>query len=258
MKNKTIVSVIMPAYNEEKLIDRAIKSIINQSFTDWELIVVDDGSTDCTVDIIKSFARKDHRVVLVKNDINQGIAETLNIGIRLSRGEYIARMDADDESLPKRLEMQLGFMEKNPEIDVLGTGAVYIDSNNNTLGKIIMPESNYDIVRNIMKSSPFIHPSIMMKKRFITKIGMYNKDIKRAEDYDLWFRAMYIHSAKFHNLPEIHLRYLVTHKRVLRSVLDCGKVRIKYAKSGGDYFKAIFWSFIQFLFLVRGNVIKNK
>ena len=165
-------------------------------------------------------------------------------------------MDADDESLPKRFEMQLEFMEKNPEIDILGTGAIYIDSNNNTLGKMIMPESNHNIVREIMKTSPFIHPSIMMKKRFINEIGMYNKDIKRAEDYDLWFRAK--HSAKFHNLPEIYLRYLVTHKRVFRSVLDCAKVRIKYAKSGGDYFKAIFWSFVQFAFLVRGNLIKRK
>ena len=246
----------MAAYNEEKLIDRSIRSIINQSFTDWELIVVDDGSTDCTVDVIKSFVRKDTRIVLVENDINKGLAESLNLGIKLSRGKYIARMDADDESLPRRFEMQLGFMEKNPEIDILGTGAVYIDSNNNFLGEIIMPENNYDIVQKIMKASPFIHPSVMMKKRFIDEIGMYNKNIRRAEDYDLWFRSR--NSAKFHNLPEIHLRYLVTHKRLFRSVLDCAKVRIKYAESGDDYLKAIFWSFIQFSFLVRGNLMKRK
>lgn len=255
MKNKIIVSVIMAAYNEERLIERAIQSIINQSYADWELIVVDDGSSDCTVDIIESFARKDDRIALFKNNINKGLAESLNIGIELSKGKYIARMDADDESLPKRFEMQLKFMGENPDIDVLGTGATYIDSDNNTLGKMIMPESNYDIKQEIMKTSPFIHPSIMMKKEFINEIGMYNKDIKRAEDYDLWFRAK--HFAKFHNLSEIHLRYLVTHKRVFRSVFDCARVRIKYAKSGSDYLKAVFWSFIQFVFLVKGNFVKK-
>ena len=257
MKNKVIVSVIMAAFNEERLIDKAIKSIINQSFNDWELIVVDDGSTDRTVDIIKSFAKNDNRIVLVKNDINKGLAESLNIGIEISRGDYIARMDADDESLPKRLEMQLEFMIENTEVDILGTGAVYIDINNNILDQIIMPENHCDIVSVMMKCSPFIHPSIMMKKKIINKIGMYNKDIKRAEDYDLWFRARR-HSAKFHNLPEVHLRYLVTHKRVFRSILDCTKVRVEYAESVYDYVMAICWSFIQFVDLLKGNLKKVK
>ena len=114
------LSVIMPAYNAEKYIGEAIESILNQTFTDFEFIIIDDGSSDHTADIIKGF--HDERIRFIQNEKNSGVANTLNKGLELSQGEYIARMDADDISLPARFEKQVAFMEANPDVAVVGCG----------------------------------------------------------------------------------------------------------------------------------------
>ena len=140
MKDQVVVSVVMGAFNEEILIARAIQSIVDQSYINWELIIVDDGSSDGTREIIEAFAAKDKRIILIENKINLGLAKSLNVGISQAQGKYIARMDADDESLPKRLESQTSFLELNSDIDVLGTGAIYVDRRGDCLREVFLRE----------------------------------------------------------------------------------------------------------------------
>jgi len=256
MKDHVVVSVVMSAFNEETLIAKAIKSIIDQSYVNWELIIVDDGSTDLTKKIINTFVSKDKRIILIENMVNLGLAKSLNIGIARAKGKYIARMDADDESFHNRLKCQTVFLDLNSDIDVLGTGAILIDGQGNYLEEFIQPEMHENIVKHIFKTSPFFHSTIMMRKEFIDRMGGYNELSKRAEDHDLWLRSRSV--GKFHNLPEIHLRYLVCPKVIIRSFYDGAIVRLKYSVTFKEYVKAIFWSFIDLLVMLRQRVRIEK
>jgi glycosyltransferase involved in cell wall biosynthesis len=249
MVSKIVVSIVMGVFNEEKLIARALKSIINQTYIDWELIVVDDGSTDSSREIIKSYASQDNRIILVENKTNLGLAASLNSGISIARGKYIARMDADDESLPHRLERQTAFLDLNPNVDVLGTAAVYIDSRGHTIKKVFLAEWHEDILARMLRTCPVIHPSVMMRREFIEMMGGYDNSTRRAEDHDLWLRARGM--AKFHNLPEIHLRYLVSSKLMFVTIFDRVLVRLKHSYSISEYVASIFWSILDLLALLR-------
>ena len=249
MVSKIVVSIVIGVFNEEKLIARALKSIINQTYIDWELIVVDDGSTDSSREIIKSYASQDNRIILVENKTNLGLAASLNSGISIARGKYIARMDADDESLPHRLERQTAFLDLNPNVDVLGTAALYVDRQGNTIKEIFLKERHEDILATILRACPIIHPSVMMRREFIKMMGGYDDSSRRAEDHDLWLRARGI--TKFHNLPEIHLRYLVSSKLMFATIFDRGLVRLKHSNSISEYVASIFWSTVDLLVMLR-------
>ena len=177
----------MPVYNAEEYIAQAIESILTQVFSDFEFIMINDGSTDHSVEIIKTF--KDPRIILVENDKNEGIVYSLNKGLDRARGKYIARMDADDISLPHRLQRQVNFLQVHPEISVVGTGYLPIDEcRNPTKPPIYRPE--YPAVAKwfLLIGSPLAHPSVMYRKEIIQKIGGYSKDFPHAEDYELWTR----------------------------------------------------------------------
>ena len=239
------ISVVMAAHNEEKTIQKAVKSIIGQTFKNWELIIINDSSTDATKSILMQF-ESERRINVINNPYNLGLAKSLNIGISQSKGFYIARMDADDESLSNRLQSQLDFMKSNQSIDVLGGGAIYINKNKNEFVK--MPKDHNSIKQFIKKSSPFIHPSVMYKKSFIDKFGGYDETILRAEDYDLWYRG--IHESEYHNLEDILIKYNYAQRKILRSSYDALLVRLNHNPSK---LSAIFWSITQFL-----SLIKNK
>ncbi|HGF9542707.1 TPA: glycosyltransferase family 2 protein, partial [Acinetobacter baumannii] len=132
-----LVSVVLPAYNAELYLKEAIDSVLSQTFTDFELIILNDGSIDRTEEIILSY--NDSRIVYVKNEKNLGLIGTLNKGINLAKGKYIARMDADDICLPERFKKQVDFLEKNNEIDLIGTNAIKINNNGDRIGVINMP-----------------------------------------------------------------------------------------------------------------------
>ncbi len=127
------VSVLMSVYNGERFLRDSVESILGQTFTDFEFLILDDGSTDSTCEILEEYANKDARIVLVRNDRNLGLTRSLNKGLRLVRGEYLARQDADDISLPKRLEMQVKFLDAHPEVGVVGSALEIIDENGNTI-----------------------------------------------------------------------------------------------------------------------------
>lgn len=255
MATQVVVSVVMGVFNEEKVIARSLQSIINQSFVDWELIVVDDGSTDQSREIIESFISQDNRIILIQNKTNLGHSTSLNVGMAIAKGKYIARMDADDESLPKRLESQTTFLELHPDIDILGTAAVYIDGQGQTLKEMVFPQWHEDILAKMLRTSPFAHPTIMMKRDFVEVMGGYDVSHTRGEDHDLWLRSRGI--GKFHNLPEIHLRYLVSSKVMFRSLFDRASVRLKHSHSIFEYLASIFWSFMDLLVELRKQLMQT-
>ncbi|MCM8824400.1 MAG: glycosyltransferase [Candidatus Omnitrophica bacterium] len=180
------VSVIMAAYNEEKNISKAIESILSQTFENFEFIIINDGSTDRTEEIIKKYQKKTTRIHLISKE-NTGLADSLNLGIRHSRGEYIARMDADDIADEKRLEIQVNFLENNPEIALVGSWCYLIDLDNNRRIECRSPILDKEIRKYMQKDNPFIHSSVMMRRSVIKKVGGYDR-IQGMEDYGLWIR----------------------------------------------------------------------
>jgi len=236
------VSVVMAAYNEESTIKRAIYSIIAQSYDNWELIIIDDASTDKTSFIVKQAMLSDNRIKMYSNAKNIGLAASLNKGIKQASGDLIARMDADDYSLPDRLKTQVEFIDKNPEVSVLGGGAIYIDVKGNELETIMMPESHNEIVKFLLKSSPFIHPTIMMQKNFWIEMQGYTESLRRAQDYDLWFRGRF--SGQYFNLHQPLLKYTKNDRRTFRSLYDGLKVRFRNSNGISENFVSLFWFFV--------------
>lgn len=179
------VSILMPVYNAEKYLIEAVDSILNQTFRDWELIIINDGSTDRSQELLSQIA--DNRVITVDNEKNLGLIDTLNKGINLCKGEYIVRMDADDISTPERIEKQVQFMDSHPHYILCGTNALVIDNNGKVTGKIRNLTDNQFLQINLLFSNPFIHPSMMIR-RDILRSNLYDKQYKHIEDYELWCR----------------------------------------------------------------------
>ena len=198
------ISVLMTAYNAEKYIAQAIESILNQTYTDYEFIIINDGSTDDTPNIIRHYADSDSRIIFIDNKQNQGLIAVLNQGLDMARGEFIARMDADDISLPKRFEKQVAYLDANPDVGVLGT-LIH--------GFGIMDAAGIQIpgvtVFDMLKQNYIAHPSVMMRKGVLDKYNLrYSPDYKHCEDMELWSRMIFL--TKFHNLMEVLLMYRIT------------------------------------------------
>ena len=208
-----MISVIMPVYNGEKYLREAIDSILNQTFTDFEFIILNDGSIDRTEEIILSY--NDPRIVYIKNKENLQIVKTLNKGIGLARGKYIARMDADDISLPIRFEKQIKYMEKNPQIGVCGT---WLQTFGTRHEKWKMPVSHNGIIMRMLFHSSLMHATVFFRKSMIMPYKkIYNEAFNKAEDYELWIRLS--DKIEFANIPEILYYYRID---------DTAKKRQKY------------------------------
>lgn len=188
MNESVKVSVIMAAYNSEATIAESIDSILDQTLSDWELIVCDDGSTDNTFHIIKEYeARYPGKIIAIQNECNSKLPYSLNYCLEYANGAYIARMDADDKSYPERLEKQLLFLEAHPQIDVVGTGMTCFDGARITGERLPPKEPSAQIIGI---GVPFFHATIMMKKSVYDALNGYSlKDyVLRCEDVDLWIR----------------------------------------------------------------------
>lgn len=200
-----IVSVILPVYNGEKYLRASIESILNQSFKEFELIVINDGSTDNTLEVINQF--KGHTQVVIINQENQGLANSLNTGISKASGQLIARQDHDDISLMNRLEKQVEFLKTHQSISIVGTWAQIIEEN--TLSNRILkhPISDNEIKTLLLFNSPFVHPSVMFKKYSFDQVGGYTTtpELQPPEDYELWSR--FATEFKCANLNEVLIQY---------------------------------------------------
>lgn len=202
------VTVLMPVYNGASTLEAAITSIQQQTYNDWDMLIVDDASSDGTPDLLSSIAAKDARITVVRNEKNKGIAGSLNVGWRLAKGELIARMDADDLSLPDRLSNQVAFLANHPDVSVLGTGAYLVSKDGKSLGCHLRPAEHEQLVRRIYKENPFIHPTVMVRRSFYIALGGYDERVFRADDYDLWLRGW--PQFRYHNLQVPLLRYTVS------------------------------------------------
>lgn len=203
---KPTISVVMPVLNGEKHLTEAIRSILDQSFGDFELIIINDGSTDKTEEIIKSF--NDPRIVYVKNPTNLGLSKSFNIGIKQAQGEYIARMDADDIALPNRFEKQLAFLTSHSDINVLGSAIWRIDDVGQKLGisrKALEPQA---LKWQSLFSTPLFHPTVMARTK-ILKQNPFDENLHNSEDYELWSRLLFEKGCQLANLPEPLLMYRV-------------------------------------------------
>jgi len=185
-----LLTVVMPVYNGERYLNTAIDSILIQTFTLFEFLIINDGSTDRSEEIIKSYS--DPRISYIKNEKNKGLITTLNIGLARSKGKYIARMDSDDVSLPNRLKVQLNYMLSHPQCKLCGTRAIVINEDGKPLYKIRRPTLNKEIkVRQLFKNS-FIHPSVMLDAGVARRLK-YSFNYEDAEDYYLFSQIVMDH-----------------------------------------------------------------
>jgi len=249
--NVPTVSVIMAAYNDEAIIASAIQSIKDQTFVGWELIVIDDCSEDNVSMIIENFCDNDDRIRLIRNEKNAGLARCLNRGIAASQGQYIARMDADDISYPDRFQLQVAYLNKHPDIAVVGGNADFVDETGNYINKSNMPITPGEIKRVIARKCPLIHPSIMCRREFLIAMGGYDDKLRRAQDYDLWFRgsAMY----NYANLDAVILKYTVQFAKPLKTDLYGFYVRCLNAGRQKNYLEGYLWA----LMTLCVNILKK-
>lgn len=231
LESNVLVSVGIPFYNAEEYLSLAVMSIINQSFADWELILIDDGSSDRSLDIAKRFEKDNKNIRVISDGQNKKLPHRLNQLVYESNGKYIARMDADDIAHPNRLKIQLEFLEKNPNYDLVATGIISIDSNNNVHG--YRNEKFITTNINIKNGSPIAHPTLFAKKSWYER-NSYSEDYPRSEDYELWCRASSKGDFKIAILPNLLLYYrelgVISSSKLINSYQDNLQVRLKYKK----------------------------
>jgi glycosyltransferase involved in cell wall biosynthesis len=207
-----LVTVLMPVFNGEKYLNKAIQSIIDQTYDNFEFLILDDGSTDNSIRIVKSY--NDSRIRHIISPVNRGIEKTLNKGLKLAEGKYIARMDCDDISLPRRLQNQVAYMEQNPEIGVLGA-AMQIIKNGRPTKVRRWPATDYQIKIHLLFQNPLSHPVIMIRKETLNGID-YPEDCNYCEDYRLW--TILASHTKFANLPDILLQYRIHDNQITKKL----------------------------------------
>ena len=195
-----LISVLMGVYNCAATVEEAIQSIIGQTVTDWEFIICDDGSSDDTYEVVRALAKKEPRIVLIRNEHNMGLAPTLNHCLRAARGTYTARMDGDDICSPDRFEKELAALEADPGCAVVSCAMISFDEGG------VYGQSNYPEKpdkTDFFRMSPFCHAGCMMRKAVLLELGGYNESsqVERFEDFDLWYR---LYKAGYYgrNLPE--------------------------------------------------------
>lgn len=225
------VSIGIPFYNAEDFLEGAITSVIKQSFTDWELILVNDGSTDRSLEIARVYEKKDNRIRVISDGLNKKLPYRLNQIIDESKGEYIARMDADDLIHPDRIKIQLEFLEKNNNFDLVSTGVVSINDKNQIRG-IRCLENIYTDFSRVKRNYPIVHASVLARKSWYNR-NQYDISLPRSEDFELWCRTISNNDLKIAVLPQALYYYreegLVTYEKLLKSYEDGLQVYKKYS-----------------------------
>jgi hypothetical protein len=203
------VTVLMPAYNAAPHLTEALESILRQTFSDFEFVVVDDGSTDDTPSILRACA--DPRLSVLANERNFGVIGSLNRGLEAATGEFVARMDADDVALPKRLERQVNFLRNSPQIGLCGT---WFETFGGARSAVVRPPTDPDdLAARLFYESPLGHPTVMFRRKLFEEHELrYSRECLHAEDFDLWTKVARV--TKLANIPEVHLRYRWHDKQV--------------------------------------------
>ena len=212
MEKKPAISVCMPVYNAERYLTEAVDSVLAQTFGDFEFIIVDDGSTDGSREMLNHYASTDPRVRMIRRP-NLGVRKTLNDCLQLARGEFIARMDADDMCLPDRFELQVNYLRKHPDVVLLGCAYDLIDGAGRLLRHLKQPQDN-DSLQQICLSgrTPICHPSAMMRREPTLRVGGYDEEFTVAQDLDLWLRLGEV--GKMACLPQTLVKYRLHEKSI--------------------------------------------
>ena len=195
MPQNPLISVVMPVYNGEMFLSDSIESVLNQTFTDFEFIIINDGSIDGTLKIIRGYS--DNRIKFVDNGANNGLTVALNKAIGMARGEYIARQDADDISLPHRFHDQVSYLDNHADVALLGSSVYHINEWGEICGRAIAPVKPGG---KLTKSNWFCHGATMFRKNVFNEMGCYNPIMKYSQDYELWLRIARNH--RVINLPQ--------------------------------------------------------
>jgi glycosyltransferase involved in cell wall biosynthesis len=266
-----LVSVVLTVYNAAKYLDDCLKSIDAQTYRRWELIIINDGSTDNSDDIIAEFismaTNKVKYIVLPKN---RGVSSSLNLGIRQAKGKYIAKIDADDMMLDTRLEEQVNFLEIHPNISVVGSNAIEIDAQGNEIGLMTVPSDNFMIKKLLFSTYPIIHPSVMMHRTIFTKGIIYRDKYPHSEDLDLWLKLST--RINFANLENPLIKKRTHHEQITMSKYghyDSMKAKADFFLDNGIFIKnvhyllkhlfiVIFIPNIFYIFLKRDALRKRK
>lgn len=201
------ITVLMTVFNAEAYLESSLRSILDQTFRDFEFLIVDDGSCDGSVEILQRWARKDARIRLLLNTTNKGQTPCLNEGIDAARARWIARQDADDLSHPRRLELQMAAIQSQPSLGLVGTNGWLIDGQGSFRGLINAPVGGVGVQWSSLFYNPFLHSSVCFRKEAAVAVGSYDSALRIAQDYTLWLRIMEKHPAE--NLPERLLTYRV-------------------------------------------------
>lgn len=233
------ISILMPAYNCGRYIAQSIKSILNQTFKEFELIIIDDGSADNTEEIVMSF--KDPRIIYRKT-INKGTSAALNLGLSLALNEWVARIDADDLNVPGRLETQIKFLNENPEYDIISSWSVYFKDPDRILFLLEEPVENVDIYEHLDRHNMLNQSGVVYRKEIIKEAG-YNENYKNNEDFELFYRLR--DKVKFYNIPEylVYTRvrsdsktYTNNNKNIYDFLFPVSFKNMLEAKSKGEHF----------------------
>lgn len=270
MQQNPLVSVVMTTRNRAEYLKKAVASVFSQTYKNIELVIINDGSTDKTTEVISKLYGKDKRVIILTNEINLGYQKSLNRGIDTARGEYIARIDDDDSwTDTQKLEKQVKFLENHNEYVLTGGGAIWIDKTGKELFRYLLPKENEEIRKQILLKNRFVHSSIVFRKKDWESAGKYNEELLYC-DWALWMELGKL--GKLYNFPEYFVNYLkwesnITNFNVRKNLKEEIKIRKKYYKDYPNYNKAIFlgWiyylsSFLPFQNKIRSvyNLIKNK
>lgn len=253
-ESKPLISVIMSAYNAEHFLREAIDSILNQTYDNFEFIIIDDASTDSSKSILRSYS--DHRIRLHLNKDNSGLTRSLNIGLTLAKGAYIARQDADDVSYPERFQKQLDFFRANPGLAIVGAQANYIYEDGQLAKgfRISKPLTNTGLQFSLTYDSPFVHSTVMFKSEIIPgKLSGYNEQFRTNQDFELWSRAAA--DLSMANMREILLNFRIVKTSVssgyraedihkLNSIYYTNCLQIGFEKKQADLFVSFLFHFV--------------
>ncbi len=256
-----LVSIILPTYNGAKYIAAAIASVQAQSYTNWELIIIDDGSTDDTEVIVQSLSHADSRIQYVKNEQNLGIQKTLNRGLALAKGEYIARIDDDDQWIDAdKLTAQVSFLESHPDYVLVGTGVVIVTETGQEITRYTLSENDIAIRNRMLAKNCFAHGTVMYKKSAVNEVGGYSeqKNKRHIEDHDLWLRLGVI--GKMYNLASHSVALMVrstsitSRHRIIQAWRIC-KTALIYRNKYPYAPRGLLWAFLRMIFFIVDRIV---
>lgn len=262
-KMETIVSIIMPTFNRASTLGMAIESVLKQSFTKWELLIIDNESTDNTKEVVQKYTLNDERIkyCFVNKSSNKGISDYLNYGISIAGGKYIARLDDDDEWYDReKIDKQVNFLDTHHDYLLVGGGAIMVDGQRKELYKFYKRNKDSEIRKNALLANPFWHNTVLFRKKEAQEIGGY-KNFRFVEDWDLWLRLGKL--GKFYNFKEYFSLYMnagqnlstSNQKLAAKTILNLIK---EYRYQYPNYGKAYFINFMQYLFSFLPVFLKKR